>query len=152
MIVDDGREDARALATTLMELGITNPIRAVHSGLEALAFIQGDYPFSDRTQYPSPRVIFLDLKMPGMDGFAVLQSLASQGKLKDLTVFVVSGLNDLPSIRKAYEMGAKSFVIKPCLPDEIEELIKVFPTLWSRKHARISPSVPDIRDTTSTAS
>jgi CheY-like chemotaxis protein len=133
LIVDDSRKDAESLESILTELGVINPIQFVHSGGEAVAYLHRDDPYSDPKRYPYPGVIFLDLKMPGMDGFAFMKWLAARGRLKDFVIFVVSGFSDLLSIRRAYELGAKSFLTKPCCADEVAELLRLFPSFWERK-------------------
>jgi CheY-like chemotaxis protein len=133
LIVDDTRKDAESLVSILRELGVLNSTQFVDSGSEAVSYLHRDDPYSDTSKYPYPSVIFLDLKMPGMDGFAFMKWLAARGRLKDFAIFVVSGLSDLRSIRLAYELGAKSFLTKPCCADEVAELLRLFPSFWDRK-------------------
>jgi|SRR5581483_1009980 len=138
LIVDDWGDDAKLLELILKKLGVTNPIHTISSAVEAIAYVQGDFPYSDRTKYPKARIVLLDLKLPGMDGFDFLKWLEAGGRAKDVIVFVVSGFNDLASIRRAYSMGARSFLVKPCLPQDVENLLLMFPEHWSRTVAPLS--------------
>ena len=113
LIVDDSADDAAVLENALREIGFLNAGHHVSSAVEAVAYMRGDLRYADRAVYPEPEVVFLDLKMPGMDGFDFLEWLQLNGKLHDMKVIVVSGLGDLDSIRRAYLMGATSFVSKP---------------------------------------
>jgi len=77
-------------------------------------------------------VVLLDLKLPGISGFNFLEWLKAQSGLDDLLVVVVSGLDDLASIRRAYALGADSFLTKPCQRLDVENLIQWFPGYWRR--------------------
>src|SRR5262249_3538880 len=85
---------------------------------------------SNRANFPLPKIIFLDLKLPGVDGFEFLSWLKAQNKLEMFAVFVLSGLEDMPSIRKAYSMGATSFLSKPARAEDILNLIHGSPAHW----------------------
>ena len=130
LIIDDYADDAKWLELVLRQAGVVNPIHIAHSAYEAVSYIQGEFPFSNRTNFPLPKIIFLDLKLPGVDGFEFLSWLKAQNKLELFTVFVLSGLEDMPSIRKAYTMGATSFLSKPARNDDILNLIHWAPAHW----------------------
>src|SRR3954452_2348681 len=101
LIVEDRPEEAQVLDETLRQLGVKNPIHIVSSAVEAIAYLQGDHPYSDRARYPLPKILLLDLKMPGMDGFQFMDWLKTNSPLEDLKVIVVSGVDDMHSIREA---------------------------------------------------
>ena len=60
-----------------------------------------------------PDVVLLDVQMPGPDGFAVCEEIRRQPLLADTPVVMMTGLDDVESIRRAYEVGATDFVTKP---------------------------------------
>ena len=131
LIVDDKPDDANLLERMLRARGVINPIHIVHSAIEALAYLQGDHGYEDRTKYPLPKTILLDLKMPGMDGFEFMSWLRANDKLGHFKVIVVSGLDDLAAIRRAYTAGARSFLPKPYTTIDLENLMKGFPSCWT---------------------
>lgn len=61
-----------------------------------------------------PDIIILDLQMPGMDGFTVCQQLRKLPGGEFIPILIMTGLDDVDSIAKAYEMGATDFIVKPC--------------------------------------
>lgn len=130
LVIDDYADDAKLLELVLRQVGVVNPVHVAHSAYEAVSYIQGEFPFSNRENFPLPKIIFLDLKLPGVDGFEFLSWLKAQNKLEMFTIFVLSGLEDMPSIRKAYSMGATSFLTKPARADEILNLIHWAPAHW----------------------
>src|ERR1051326_2048567 len=132
LIVEDSKEDAEVLDAALRRLGISNPIRWTHSALDAIAYLQNDGPYADREESPPAKIILLDLKMPGMDGFDFLEWLRINRRLDEFSVFVVTGLEDIGAIRRAYLSGAKSFIQKPCTTGDLENLIRSFPAHWAQ--------------------
>src|ERR1051325_4093294 len=105
LIVDDGDDDAELLRLTLGQIGLINPIQVVHTAAEAIAYVQGDFPYSDRAKFPPPKIILLDLNMPRMSGFDFLQWLSANKQLADRMVIVVSGIESWPLIRPAGVVG-----------------------------------------------
>lgn len=132
LIVEDNREDAEALDQILRRVGVRNPIRWTHSALDAIAYVRASGIYSDADEYPPARIILLDLKMPGMDGFDLLEWLRINQRLDDFAVFVITGLEDIGAIRRAYLAGAKSFIQKPCTTTDLDNLIRSFPAYWER--------------------
>ena len=73
-----------------------------------------------------PNLIFLDIMMPEMDGFAVLHELKKDPETKDCEVIMLTNLNDTKSYKKAMQLGANGFLVKIETPSEklIEEVEK----------------------------
>lgn len=132
LIIEDYEDDARLLEMLLTSAGVTNPIRTVLTAEQAMAYLEGRFPYSDRTRFPLPAVIFLDLKLPGIDGFDFLRWLRAHPMLKSAFIVILSATGDLISVQAAYALGANSFLVKPCQPADLENLIICYPALWSR--------------------
>jgi PleD family two-component response regulator len=73
--------------------------------------------------------------MPEIDGFELLARLKGMTALEGVLIIAVSGLEDLESIRRAYLLGAQSFLAKPCQAVDVENLIQGFPGYWTRMAA-----------------
>lgn len=104
LVVDDDRS-MRSLARQSLEVAGFSVTEA-RDGHEALALLEA--PGS-----PAVDLVLLDVDMPGLDGFQVCKQIRSQLRLRDLPVLMMTGLNDLESIDRAYEAGATDFVLKP---------------------------------------
>jgi CheY-like chemotaxis protein len=72
------------------KLEFNSPLQDVHNGEEAIAYLKGDDPYSDRNKFPLPAVMLLDLNMPMKDGFDVLTWVCTQPGLKRLSIIIVS--------------------------------------------------------------
>ncbi len=131
LIAEDSDNDAALLQLAIKEAGAINPVYVVRDGEEAIAYLNGDGPYSDRERFPIPCVFFLDLKMPKVDGFQVLEWLQSQPSyMADMLVIVLSGFAERTNIHRAYLSGADSFLVKPCERKDIVYLYKYFYGRW----------------------
>jgi CheY-like chemotaxis protein len=113
-------------------------LRATH-GAEAISYLRGDPPFSDRDQHPLPSLILLDLKMPFKSGFEVLQWIRQRPETRWIPVVVFTSSNHQEDVQKAYECGANSFVVKPVSLGELIELLKAIEIYWARFNQPVMP-------------
>jgi len=88
--VEDEPNDHYLLRRAFMAAGVLNPIHVVHDGQEAIDYLAGVEPFSDRSQYSLPCLVMLDLKMPRRDGFEVLGWMRQDPALRFLPVIMFS--------------------------------------------------------------
>ncbi|SRR5579862_3869974 len=139
LIVEDYEDDAKLLEMLLISIGIANPVHSVFSAEQAIGYLQGALPYADRTRYPLPSIVFLDLKLPGLDGFEFLRWLKANPHSQEAFVVVLSATGDLASVQAAYALGANSFLVKPCRPVDLENLVACYPNLWTRS---IPPDAP----------
>lgn len=136
LVVEDRDDDALFLKRSLRKAGITVPVKIVQDGALAVSYLQGDDPFSDRTKFPIPSVVMLDIQLPNKNGFEVLEWLRAQPQFKHLFVAMVTVTGKIDDITRAYRLGANSFLTKPCHAEDIRELAQNFPSHWSTQAAR----------------
>ena len=127
LLVEDSLEDAQLCQLALRTAGVVNPVTVLGDGLEATDYLAGNSFYSDRAKYPMPGVLLLDLKMPSVDGFQVLEWCRGRPSLKDVLVVVISGHQDVWKISRAYKLGARTFLVKPCSVPDIINLATAFP-------------------------
>ena len=132
LIVEDYEDDAKLLQIMLTNGGIANPTRIALCAEEAITYLTDLPPYSNRALYPLPSVIFVDLKLPGIDGFEFLRWLRAREELKGSFIVVLSAAGDMISIQAAYALGANSFLIKPCRAADLENLVVAYPSPWER--------------------
>ena len=132
LIVEDYEDDAKLLQLLLTNVGVANAVRISLRAEDAINYLDGVPPFSNRALYPLPSVVFVDLKLPGISGFELLRWMKSHPELKDIFVVVLSASGDLTSVQAAYSLEANSFLIKPCRPMDLENLITCYPAHWDR--------------------
>jgi CheY-like chemotaxis protein len=113
LVIEDDDNDVLLIRRGLKKAGITNPCRFFVTGEDAISYLSGEADFGDREQYPLPEVILLDLKLPGMDGYEVLQWIRSRPEFNRIRVVVTTVETELRQVTRAYQLGANSFLAKP---------------------------------------
>ncbi|MDB6124632.1 MAG: two-component system response regulator [Pedosphaera sp.] len=112
LLIEDEEHDALSLQFAFRQWKVTNRLQIVTSGEQAVAYLSGAGDHSDRTQYPLPTLILLDLGLPQLTGFQVLSWIRSRPEFSHLPVVVLSGSENHRDIHKAYELGANSYLLK----------------------------------------
>jgi len=130
MIVDDDPSDLMLIERAFRAIGVKDPIHTINGGLEAIAYMMGEGKFADRDLYAYPTFITTDLKMPGADGFAVLEHLKKNPDWAVIPTVVLTGSCDLDDIKKAYMLGASSYHVKPSSPDGLRRILKALNDYW----------------------
>ncbi|MDB6111499.1 MAG: response regulator receiver protein [Pedosphaera sp.] len=130
LIVDDNEDDAVFLKFAMKKAGVLNSVMVISSGEETVCYFKGEGVFADREKYPLPFILFLDLQMRGLDGFQILEWLREQPHLKPALVAIVTGDWEMRGANRASELGAQSFLVKPCKPLDILKLTRAFPEHW----------------------
>ena len=130
LIAEDDENDVFFLQHAFKEADVQNPLHIVHDGKEAIDYLAGAGKFSDRSKYPLPYLLILDLKMPRMTGLDVLQWLQEQPELQCLPVIVLSSSAHRLDIERAYQLGANAFVVKPSAVSKRTDLAKFIKGFW----------------------
>jgi CheY-like chemotaxis protein len=107
-----------------------NPIQGVADGSEAIRYLRGEGRYADRTAYPLPELMLVDLRLPGMPGFEVLQWIRQQPGLARLAVVVITGMAAPGDAQRAQELGATGFMLKPFSFDKQVELARQIRANW----------------------
>lgn len=126
LVAEDNEDDVVLLQRAFRQARLTHPIRVVEDGAEAIAYLQGERQFADRTQYPMPDLLLLDLKMPNKDGFEVMEWIRTQPALRHLFIVVVATSERVFDVQRAFQLGAAFFLIKPL---ELSDVIQLRPAL-----------------------
>lgn len=112
LLVEDNEDDVFFMERAFKDAALKNPLRVVTNGEEAIDYLSGTGEFSNREQYPLPDIVFLDLKMPGIDGFEVLAWIRQQEKFAVPVVLLTSSAQEV-DYRRARELGADCYLLKP---------------------------------------
>jgi CheY-like chemotaxis protein len=130
LIVDDDPNDRALIENSFREIGVKDPIHTVDGAAMAIAYMMGEGIYSDRGKYAYPTFITIDLKMPGEDGFVVLEHLKKNPAWAIIPTVVLTSSRDLDDIKKAYMLGASSYHVKPTSLDKLRHQLKVLHDYW----------------------
>jgi CheY-like chemotaxis protein len=124
LLVDDSPNDALLMTTVFQRTAFDQPLRSVTSGEEAIAYLQGDGRYGNRTEFPLPAAVLLDLNMPRKNGLEVLAWIRRQPALRRICIYVLSASSRREDIDQAFALGANAYLVKPSNLDELSHLAK----------------------------
>jgi CheY-like chemotaxis protein len=110
--------------------GIENRVLVVEDGQTAIEYLGGQGVFSDRHMHPLPGIILLDLKLPRVSGLEVLEWIRKNPGTRSVVVIILTSSNQPSDMKKAYQLGANSFVVKPGGFEELQDFAKGFKAYW----------------------
>ena len=113
LLVEDNADDEELTLRALKKVNLVNHIHVVRDGAEALDYIFCTGVYSHRTIENDPKLIFLDLKLPKVDGLGVLQRLKSDPRTHVIPVVVLTSSREERDIVESYQLGVNSYMVKP---------------------------------------
>ncbi len=127
LVIDDNPDDRLFVERCLTKVAPDSIVHLLDGGHQAIAYLMGEGKYSDRTAYAYPTFIITDLKMPGADGFAVLEHIKGNPAWAVIPTVVLSASADPDDVRTAYLLGASSYQVKP---PNFEALMRQMVTLY----------------------
>jgi CheY-like chemotaxis protein len=131
LLVEDNDDDVFAMKRALKGARIQNPLQLVTDGKETVLYLSGAEPYADRTKYPLPFLLFLDLKLPYIDGLDVLSWIRNQRSLDSMAVVVLTGSAHSRDERAAQNLGAISYLVKPPTPQSLLDVLETLKSQWT---------------------
>ncbi|MBU6474379.1 MAG: response regulator [Alphaproteobacteria bacterium] len=122
LVVDDNADDYEALARAFKKTGLYGHVTLCTSGQMALDRLKGGAEL--------PTLMLLDLNMPGLDGFQVLQAVKSDERLKAIPIVIWTTSSNEKDINACYRLGANAYMQKPVIFDQLVESVKRLKEYW----------------------
>lgn len=128
LLAEDDRNDAFFVRRGFEQAGVHIALRVVSDGEDVMEYLTGHGMYGDRTQFPMPSLLLLDLKMPLAGGFDVLEWLRTQPMLNYLPVIVLTSSPIECDRQKAAELGATRYFVKPPTREMVSEMVQLMRT------------------------
>ena len=142
LLVEDNADEVVLLRRALKLAQVTAPIVVLHDGAAAVDYLSSQGAYSDRTRYPTPQLLVLDLKLPRLSGFGVLEWLRQQPGLRRLPVVVLTSSDEDRDVAEAYDLGANSYLVKPSAIADLQRLAENIQRYWLESNRRPPADAP----------
>ena len=130
VIVEDNPNDAELMVRSLEKNRLANSLIVLEDGAQALDFIFCRGQYTSRDSSGSPKVIFLDLKLPKVDGLEVLKQVKSNEQTRKIPVVIITSSRKHPDVKAAYNLGANSYIVKPVVFDNFVKTMTQLGLYW----------------------
>lgn len=129
LIAEDDADDRYLLQTAFLEKGYPEKIDFVENGVELLNYLD-NVCANDMELNGLPGFILLDLNMPKKDGREVLKELKQHPVFKKIPVIVFTTTKNEIEIKRCYELGANSYIVKPISFDALLKVVENIRSYW----------------------
>lgn len=122
LLVEDSESDAELTLRALRKARLGSRVVWVKDGQEALDFLYGEGAYQD-VGHVRPKLVFLDLKLPRLNGIDVLRRIKSDEQRKTIPVVMLTSSNEERDIVESYALGVNSYLTKPVEFDKLGEQV-----------------------------
>ena len=130
LLAEDDPNDVLITRIMFRKARLANRLQVVGDGEQTIAYLQGRGRYADRIAYPRPILLLLDLKMPKISGFEVLEWMQDQPPSEHVPVAVLTSSTHDPFAERAFQLGADSYLVKPPTPHELLALVERLHAYW----------------------
>jgi CheY-like chemotaxis protein len=124
LVADDCETDLFILNRAATKSGLNAEFHNVMDGEQVIAYLAGEGAFANRNSHPLPVLMLLDLKMPKVSGFDVLQWMQAREQYRNIPVAVFSSSDEPRDIGRAYALGATTYIVKPTSSDDYHVVVR----------------------------
>jgi len=130
LMAEDDEHDIVATKRAWKKHRIANPLYIVNNGEECLDYLHRRGKYSEPGTAPRPGIILLDIKMPKMDGLAVLEHIKEDRELRRLPVIILTTSKAEEDRVKSYDLGVNAYVVKPVGFENFSEAVRTISLFW----------------------
>jgi len=130
LLVEDNVDDVELILAALAKNNLANEVVVARHGGEAMDYLHRRGEFHSRP-LDNPVVVFLDLKMPKVDGLEVLRLMKSHDEFKIIPIVILTSSREEADLAQSYELGANSYVVKPADFQKFADAIRQLGMFWA---------------------
>jgi two-component system response regulator len=130
LLVEDNPKDLKLTLAALEGRHLANRIEVARDGQEALDYLFCQGKHVNRSFDPAPRVVLLDLKLPGIDGLEVLRAVKSDPRTKTIPVVILTTSKEDRDVVESYNLGVNAYIQKPVDFDQFRQIVDQIGLFW----------------------
>ena len=127
LLIEDNPEDVELIQKALENGKVLHDLQVVTDGFQAMDYLRGE---SADIKNPRPDLILLDLTLPLMDGWKVLEDIKTDPGLRSIPVVILTNSQAEEETLRAYDLHANSYIIKPMKVEQLFEVIQKISQFW----------------------
>jgi CheY-like chemotaxis protein len=124
LLVEDLEDDVFLMRQAFKKAEVRSRLEVAHDGLEAQEYLKGMGKYEDRVRFPFPDVVLLDLNMPRMNGFELLEWMRQDECCSRLVVYVLTSSARDEDVDRSYDLRANAYVLKPSRMGELVAFVR----------------------------
>jgi CheY-like chemotaxis protein len=131
LLIEDNEDHIEHTMDALKEVGLVNQIKVVKDGEEAIDYLYRNGKYSDPSISPKPDLILLDVKLPKVDGFEILDRIKKDTDLKTIPVILLTTTSNREDIDRGARLGTNDYIIKPVEYEIFIQKVKGLGKYWA---------------------
>jgi two-component system, response regulator len=132
LLVEDNPNDVELTLRALQKQNLDGKVFVVRDGAEALDYIFASGNYSSRKIEARPKVVFLDLKLPKVDGIEVLRKVKSDERTRSIPVVMLTSSQEERDVCESYRLGVNSYIVKPVDFSSFSQAVGELGVYWNR--------------------
>lgn len=130
LLVEDNADDELLALRALRKTDVPNSVVVARDGEEALDYIFARGKYKGRDVRALPKVVFLDLQLPKLNGLEVLRHIRQDERTRRLPVVLLTSSDEAKDMKAGYDIGVNSYINKPVDFDEFVSQVKLLGQYW----------------------
>ncbi len=130
LLAEDDEHDIVATKRAWKKHHVVNPLYIVNNGEECIDYLHRRGKYSEPGAAPRPGILLLDIKMPKMDGLAVLEHIRKDKELRRLPVIILTTSKAEEDQVRSYDLGVNAYIVKPVGFENFSEAVRTISLFW----------------------
>ena len=130
LLAEDNQADIKISRRAFEKAKLKSNVYVVNNGEEALDFIYNKGKYQDKKLFPRPDLVILDIKMPRLDGFSVLDKIKDDLEYGSIPVIMLTSSKYEEDMIRSFKKGACAYISKPMENEEFARIIEGFDFFW----------------------
>lgn len=123
LLVEDDVGHARLIQKNLRRANLANEMAVVHDGQQAMEYLLREGAYEGKP-LPQPLLVLLDLNLPSLDGYQILERMKSDPRTHRIPVVILTTTDDDREVSRCYDLGCSLYLTKPVAYEAFSEVVR----------------------------